>query len=266
MKNEYDLKNLIALAVRILEDGTEYFLARKRIDSVFKDTTKNLSKDSINMRLTIVDSIYSTNMRVRLFGITDLAEKISSIGNDNALLEEVEKYKKNIKESKVNLLLEGNYGIKKSGRKSGEARSLISKYLYFVSEHKFPIEDSLLKSNINNVLKYFECPNIRKDSNFLHEIISFCENKSIEFDEFENFMWRLGKLSKGSLSALLSKDKYEKVIENLEIKSTKSGEIDKEIAKKIIDTKYLNLISKYEYISKDLYEFLIFIKDFKRNN
>ncbi|MGP1521208.1 MAG: hypothetical protein ACTTIZ_06890 [Treponema sp.] len=77
-------------------------------------------------------------------------------------------------------------------------------------------------------------------------------------------MWLLGKLSKGSLSALLSKDNYLKVIKNLGIESTKSEEIDKEIAKKIIDTKYLNSISKY--ISKDLYDFLIFIKDFKRNN
>ncbi|MGP1415170.1 MAG: hypothetical protein ACTTJ6_04440 [Treponema sp.] len=77
-------------------------------------------------------------------------------------------------------------------------------------------------------------------------------------------MWLLGKLSKGSLSALLSKDNYLKVIKNLGIESTKSEEIDKEIAKKIIDTKYLNSISKY--ISKDLYNFLIFIKDFKENS
>jgi len=266
MKNECELKKLIELAVKILGNKTEYFFARNRIDSVFKDTKKNFSIDSINMRLTIVDSIYSTNMRVRLFGITELAEKIFSIGNDDALLEEVEKYKKNIKESKVNLLLEGNYGIQKSGDEFGEARSLISKYLYFVSEHKFPIEDSLIKLNINNVLKYFGYSNIRvrKDSNFLHGIISFCESKNIEFDEFDNFMWLLGKLSKGSLSALLSKDKYENVIENLEIKSKRSEEIDKEIAKKIIDTKYLNSISKY--ISEDLYNFLIFIKDFKENS
>ncbi|MGP1440384.1 MAG: hypothetical protein ACTTJ3_06565, partial [Treponema sp.] len=81
---------------------------------------------------------------------------------------------------------------------------------------------------------------------------------------FDNFMWLLGKLSKGSLSALLSKDNYLKVIKNLGIESTKSEEIDKEIAKKIIDTKYLNSISKY--ISKDLYDFLIFIKDFKENS
>ena len=195
-----------------------------------------------------------------------MSEKIFSIWDDDALLEEIEKYKKDIKESKVNLLLEGNYGIQKSGDEFGEARSLISKYLYFVSEHKFPIEDSLLKSNINNVLKYFGYSNIRvrKDSNFLHEIISFCESEKIEFDKFDNFMWLLGKLSKGSLSALLSKDNYLKVIKNLGIESTKSEEIDEEIAKKIIDTKYLNSISKY--ISKDLYDFLIFIKDFKRNN
>lgn len=117
-----NVKKLIELAVKILGNKTEYFFARNRIDSVFKDTKKNFSIDSINMRLTIVDSIYSTNMRVRLFGITELAEKIFSIGNDDALLEEVEKYKKNIKESKVNLLLEGNYGIKKSGDEFGEAR------------------------------------------------------------------------------------------------------------------------------------------------
>ena len=51
------------------------------------------------------------------------------------------------------------------------------------------------------------------------------------------------------------------IIKNLKISSTKSKEVDKEIARKIIDTQYLDLINKD--ISNALYKFLTFIKDFK---
>jgi hypothetical protein len=111
------------------------------------------------------------------------------------------------------------------------------------------------------VLKYFYEKAIIINDNLLHELISFCENEKIKFDEFDNFMWLLGKLLRGSLSLLLPKDNYLNIIKNLKISSTKSKEVDKEIARKIIDTQYLDLINKD--ISNALYKFLTFIKDFK---
>jgi len=123
--------------------------------------------------------------------------------------------------------------LSKYGKKVGAARSLISKYLYFVSGHNFPIEDSLVKLNINDVLKYFYEKAIIINDNLLHELISFCENEKIKFDEFDNFMWLLGKLLRGSLSLLLPKDNYLNIIKNLKISSTKSKEVDKETRKKV---------------------------------
>ena len=119
----------------------------------------------------------------------------------------------------------------------------------------------MVKLNINDVLKYFYEKAIIINDNLLHELISFCENEKIKFDEFDNFMWLLEKLLRGSLSLLLPKDNYLNIIKNLKISSTKSKEVDKEIARKIIDTQYLDLINKD--ISNALYKFLTFIKDFK---
>ena len=257
MKNKYELKSLITLAIDILQNETEYIFYRKVIDRIFEETRKNFSIESVNIRLTIIDSLYSTNMGRRLFGITDLSNEIFLIGKDEYLLTEIEKYKKDSEDSKISILLKNEYGI----RKYGAARSLISKYLYFVSGHNFPIEDSLVKLNINDVLKYFYEKAIIINDNLLHELISFCENEKIKFDEFDNFMWLLGKLLRGSLSLLLPKDNYLNIIKNLKISSTKSKEVDKEIARKIIDTQYLDLINKD--ISNALYKFLTFIKDFK---
>ena len=241
MKNKYELKSLITLAIDILQNETEYIFYRKVIDRIFEETRKNFSIESVNIRLTIIDSLYSTNMGRRLFGITDLSNEIFLIGKDEYLLTEIEKYKKDSEDSKISILLKNEYGIRKYGKKVGAARSLISKYLYFVSGHNFPIEDSLVKLNINDVLKYFY--------------------EKVKFDEFDNFMWLLGKLLRGSLSLLLPKDSYLNIIKNLKISSTKSKEVDKEIARKIIDTQYLDLINKD--ISNALYKFLTFIKDFK---
>lgn len=261
MKNKYELKSLITLAIDILQNETEYIFYRKVIDRIFEETRKNFSIESVNIRLTIIDSLYSTNMGRRLFGITDLSNEIFLIGKDEYLLTEIEKYKKDSEDSKISILLKNGYGIRKYGKKVGAARSLISKYLYFVSGHNFPIEDSLVKLNINDVLKYFYEKAIIINDNLLHELISFCENEKIKFDEFDNFMWLLGKLLRGSLSLLLPKDNYLNIIKNLKISSTKSKEVDKEIARKIIDTQYLDLINKD--ISNALYKFLTFIKDFK---
>lgn len=85
MKNKYELKSLITLAIDILQNETEYIFYRKVIDRIFEETRKNFSIESVNIRLTIIDSLYSTNMGRRLFGITDLSNEIFLIGKDEYL-------------------------------------------------------------------------------------------------------------------------------------------------------------------------------------
>ena len=88
------LKKSIKTAVEILGSGTEYIREREMIDGIFKMTRESVSKETIHMRLTVIDSFYSTNMNRRLFGINDLSGEILSIGNEDALLQEIIKYKK----------------------------------------------------------------------------------------------------------------------------------------------------------------------------
>lgn len=259
---KYNINELIPLAVKILKNETEYIFDRQVIDEIFASTKQNFSVGSIKIRLTIIDSMYSTNMSKRLFGITDLSESIFNIGDDTIVLKELDKFINNDKESKIDFLLNDTYGIRKDTTPFGEARSLLSKYFYFLTYHNFPIEDSLVKDNIKEVLKYFFNYKFDNKSDLLHELIKFCEDKKLKFDEFDNFMWLLGKLSKGSLSLLSNKDTYIKIIQKLNIQKTESEKIDDEISEKIIQDRYLNLIEKD--ISEDLFNFILFIKDFKK--
>lgn len=239
-----NLKEFTKIAKDFLcKDGTQYLSDRKCIDEIFK-FTKNHSKDSISLRLAVVDSFYSTNMSKRLFGIADLVEEISKIGNDQELFEEVEKYKKR-EVSKLTDLLKKKYGISKKGEYFGEARSLISKYLYFVTEHKFPIEDSLVKNNLNTLLKYFQREEVEIGENLLHEIIQFCDGEGINYDEFDNLLWLIGKINKGSLGFLNNKEDYLEMIRLLELQAEKSDEIDKEISEKLKDDTYISKIKEY---------------------
>ena len=258
---KYNINELIPLAVKILKNETEYISDRQVIDEIFASTKQNFSVGSIKIRLTIIDSMYSTNMSKRLFGITDLSESIFNIGDDTIVLKELDKFKNNDKESKIDFLINDTYGIRKDTTPFGEARSLISKYLYFLSGHNFPIEDSLVKDNINKVLKYFYNSKIDKKKDFLHELTDFCIKNTLQFDQFDNFMWLLGKISKGSLSLLSNKNTYLQIINKLNIQETESKKINKEISKNILKDKYLQLIK--DYISDDLFNFILFLKTFK---
>ena len=246
------LEDAIKLAVRILENGTEYIFVRTIIDKLFKET-KDYTIENIALRLSVVDSFYSTNMNRRLFGITDLATEIYNIGDEKSIIEEIEKYKKT-ETSKIDELLNNNYGIRKTGKVVGEARSLISKYLYFVTEHNFPIEDNLVKNNINSVLKYFSEPEFKSDD-LLKNLIDFCTKRNIKFVEFDNFMWLFGKVNKGSFSLIFKKDNYLKIINTLQIEGETSTEFDKNFATAIHDVQNVEKIKML--ITEELYKFLL---------
>lgn len=259
----------IDLAVRILAGDTRYISDRKLIDRLFENN--NPSLEDVVMRLTVIDSLYSTNMSKRLFGIQDLASAIFNIGNDEQLRKAIEEYKdnKNDDTSEITTLLSGGYGvdkrneIKKIKNKGNDknddyklrARSLISKYLYFVTGHDFPIEDSLVKDNLNDVLKYYESETMwDKEKDLLRFLIFFCVENGITFDELDNFTWLLGKINKGSLSLIINKEQYQKLISKLDVKEKKSKEIDKLISTKLKDEDFIHVIS--EFLSSDFCDFL----------
>lgn len=248
---KYAFENSIALAVKILNNDTGYILNRNIIDKIFEMTREEYSKENITMRLTVVDSFYSTNMNQRIFGISDLVDEIYHIGDDNAIIEEIEKYKKS-RNSKIDDILNKRYGIKKSGEEAGKARSLITKYLYFVTKHNFPIEDNLIKNNINDVLSYFDKKIFSGD--ILRNIIEFCTAEKLKLSDFDNFIWLLGKVNKGSFSLILKKEDYLEIVKTLNIKGKDSNEFDKNFANSIRNVE--NILKIEKYISKDIFNFL----------
>lgn len=248
---KYAFENSIALAVKILNNDTGYILNRNIIDKIFEMTREEYSKENITMRLTVVDSFYSTNMNQRIFGISDLVDEIYHIGDDNAIIEEIEKYKKS-RNSKIDDILNKRYGIKKSGKEAGKARSLITKYLYFVTKHNFPIEDNLIKNNINDVLSYFDKKIFSGD--ILRNIIEFCTAEKLKLSELDNFIWLLGKVNKGSFSLILKKEDYLEIVKTLNIKGKDSNEFDKNFANSIRNVE--NILKIEKYISKDIFNFL----------
>ncbi|MDA3048377.1 hypothetical protein [Campylobacter sp. JMF_08 NE1] len=248
-----ELKEFIKLSVNVLKDKTPYIEQKNLISDIFEKT------ENILVRLTIIDSLYSTQMNKRLYGLNDLANEIGKIKD---LDKEIQNFKDN-KPNKISKLLDEKYGIKKSGREFGQARSLISKYIYFATNYNFPIEDRLVKKVLNAVLKYFGYSEIDMDKNdILRELIIFCDNCEIKYSDFDNLLWLLGKIKEGSLASIVDKEKYEKIIEKLELSDIAESKVfDKKMAEKL---KNINEIDKIKnLISNDFYEFLEFAKNIK---
>lgn len=245
-------------ATAILENKNSNFQrTRTFIRSTFDYPNEKLTfLENIKIRLLLIDTTYSTQMGRRLYGIDELAEKIKEVskkGCDNIKnytdydknfvkkLDDYIKYvtcpEKQSDNNPINALFKAKYGMRKDGQdEAAAARSLISKYSYYVSKYNFPIEDSLVRNNTNNILKYFEIKKTNNDeplqlkeksTNLVKELIIICtelkkvlniKNKNI-FDEFDHLVWSYGKIKKGSLSVFVSKENYEKITKFLEIES-----------------------------------------------
>lgn len=243
-----NFKKDIELAVNVLKNNTDYILNRELIDKLFENNSHSF--ENICLRLTVIDAFYSTNMSKRLYGIRDLAKAIYDIGNDIQIKEQVQKYKSSAEKNEIKALFDGSYGINKMGNPSGKARSLISKYLYFVTNHDFPIEDSLVKEDLNNILAYYGFSKKRKDNDLLLFLISFCRINEIAIGDLDNFLWLIGKINKGSLSLIVKKEDYQIIIKKLDIQKANSTDI----SNRLRSNDYINKIS--DIISPNLRELL----------
>ena len=251
-----NLKKDIGLAVDALKVNTGYIFNRDLIDKLFEKNSHSF--ENIYMRLITIDSLYSTNMSRRLFGICDLATAIFKIGDDEQIKEQVRKYKSLDEENKISKLLNGYYGISKTCDTSEKARSLISKYLYFVTNHDFPIEDSLVKNTLNKILGYYELLKWNNKEDLLLFLIQFCKENGIAIGDLDNFLWLHGKINKGSLSLLVEEEDYKTIIERLDVQKEDSTEISNRLRnvdyiKKISDIISLNLRKILE-LNREIFE------------
>jgi len=242
------------LAHKTLEDSTDYTESKKLIHSFFKNKEENLALEKIKLRLTIIDSIYSTNMNRRLFGINELALEILKISqdNDNKLIEKIKTFlsEPNNEKEIYNILLK-QFGIDKTGRSKGHATSLISKYFYFLLDFQFPIYDSLVKDNlpiINDKMPCMEKLNLKNGQiKYFIDVIEFNKKSKINnFNKLDNMCWLFGKIKKGSFSLIIKKDKYLNLIKDIDLKNKKSNKIDDAIKNHIIKQIPENIFSNDE--------------------
>ena len=224
-----------------------YLMNKRIIQSSFNK--ENIGRkdlfDTIMLQLTLIDSLYSTQMNKRHYGIAELAEVLTIIadGSFECLKEKFlrflldEKHSSDIFDfkfkncgchhfNKFSNLLTESYGVGKNGKPKGHAISLISKYAYFLTECRFPIYDSVVKEVYPLIWKYLlftKCPRINTEDLPAYIIAIDCLRKelgnNVSYDSLDIFLWYLGKIKRGNMSGILSVDDYIKYGTSFDIKN-----------------------------------------------
>lgn len=178
-------------AINLKDNDTPYLKNKKLIKQIFKLNIK----EKIILRLTVLDSFYSTNMNKRYFGIEELAEELKKFNNDKRLIQTAKRFLKDPKNSKEMGfigLFEKEYGQNKNRNGGQKAISLISKYLYFLTDYKFPIYDNLVRWGIGS-------PSEKNAVKFYEKMVNLNKNSSINnFDKLDSFLWVFGKIYKNN--------------------------------------------------------------------
>ena len=225
----------------VQRNTSNYFLHRDIINSLFKPSTQLDAEAQIILRLTIIDSLYSTNAAYSYFSIDEMAQKIISLGDDEA----ASQYFYGIATSKNTgkILFDERYGIRKNLDQGSRQMSLLSKYAYYLllqNKEKyplgFPIYDSLaldqfpkvynrLGIKLNKKLKYKDnIDDYVKALEVLRKEL-FSDDAKYNFQHFnllDAYLWRMGKFDVGNISLLNTRQEYTQIIENLELRPSQT--------------------------------------------
>lgn len=282
-KHVKDVRSLFGILAKQDVSGETVFSADKNaILKVFRDTN-DTNKNDILVRLTLIDSMYSTQMGRRYYALEELADVLAKLANGKkgelkklflAFANDPEKnahqfdFHEGMGENmiKKNLFSE-NYGIGKDGEDKGVAISLISKYAYFLTEFKFPIYDSIACEMYPLVWHFCgfkgKCPKLRvtkngrvqgKQSmilfvNAINLLIKKLDCKVVNYDLLDRFLWFVGKIRRGNLSLVLTRKEYE---ETMRLYPAQSVTTTSKNGKKKTETEYFNIervdIEKLEYL------------------
>jgi len=171
--------------------------------------------DEVKLRLHLIDSLYSTQMIKRYYGIEELAETLAQYSDDK-LIEEAYKYINNENAEILDKVFTEKYGYNSIGKKEKKAVSLISKYLYFLTGYQFPIYDSLVKIAYPKVIKEFNIETGYSkitDANFVQALSALNQLSGInDFEKLDNFLWYSQKVENNSFSLICSKEEHLKRI------------------------------------------------------
>ena len=273
--NHKKLLNLFEKIHSEKKDESGYSLGKSTILKVFK-ATDGYSHEDFLARLTLIDSMYSTQMNRRYYGLEELAVALADVHNRKNLEKAFLDFLKNkdlkpfeLRNSikvKTNLFIE-KYGIGKNGEDKGSAVSLISKYAYFETKFKFPIYDSIVREMYPRVWNYCGFPKSEMLEFKYNDMISFVEMINlmisklnsiyVNYDSLDRVLWYVGKIYRGNLSLVLSREEYDAFAE----KYTKT-----EDGKKVFAFDIATVDLKSLPIKKDslVYDFFVLAKDLKQ--
>lgn len=219
-----------------------YINQRVLISSLFKE---GYSRGQIILRLTVIDSLYSTNAAYSYFSFEEMADKIYELGNGAKTAKEKQKaardyfYKVAKGGADNKCLFSEPYGYQKNLSEGSKQMSLLSKYAYYELLQDpetyplgFPIYDRLAKEAYPLVRKmlgekdYYsmsplETPTIEQYVKCLTQLRKgiFDDDELFmgyqQFDILDAYLWRMGKFSDGNLSLLMGRNDYEIFITNI---------------------------------------------------
>ena len=272
--NHKKLLNLFEKIHSEKKDESGYSLGKSTILKVFK-ATDGYSHEDILARLTLIDSMYSTQMSRRYYGLEELAVALADVHNGKNLEEAFLDFLKdknlkpfelrNSKKVKTNLFIE-KYGIGKNGEDKGSAVSLISKYAYFETKFKFPIYDSIVREMYPRVWNYCGFPQSEMLEFKYNDMTSFVEminlmiskfnSTYVNYDSLDRVLWYVGKIYRGNLSLVLSRKEYDAFAE----KFTKIKEGKKEFAFDIAEVDLKSLPMKKDSL---VFDFFALAKELK---
>ena len=272
--NHEKLLNLFEKIHSEKKNESGYSLGKSTILKVFK-ATDGYSHEDILARLTLIDSMYSTQMSRRYYGLEELAVALADVHNGKNLEEAFLDFLKdknlkpfelrNSKKVTTNLFIE-KYGIGKNGEDKGSAVSLISKYAYFETKFKFPIYDSIVREMYPRVWNYCGFPKSEMLEFKYNDMTSFVEminlmiskfnSTYVNYDSLDRVLWYVGKIYRGNLSLVLSRKEYDAFAE----KYTKT-----EDGKKVFAFDIATVDLKSLPIKKDslVYDFFVLAKELK---
>jgi hypothetical protein len=215
---QIEIRTYAELARTILSGTTPYSAAKRTIQSLFESPPKLPYLEAVALRLTVVDSYYSTNMSKRYYGIEDIAVSLQNIGpSDDQLSIFFRDYiQRPLAHEEGRRLFAGVYGINKKGDQKKRAQSLISKYGYFQTRFQFPIYDSLAKQSYRrlSIASPIQVPTCKRldDPGEFFAAISKLNAMTHDFDLLDNLLWLIGKVKEASLSLVVSRKAYLKLL------------------------------------------------------
>lgn len=243
---------IILLQSNTAQQQNQYVQQRVIISNAFQCTSSHYDLFAIITRLTIIDSLYSTNARYSYFSIEEIAIAICKLGSEKNAADYFYSIACGGKDTQN--IFSSHYGIRKNLNQGNLMISLLSKYAFFALLQNpntyplgFPIYDSLVcnvytrackvlcatpaKSIQANIENYVTALEVLRNSLFGTSKQLF--HGMQQFDVLDAYLWRMGKIDGGNFSLLLNKQDYTTFITNIKLNNSSllSSQFDSTVLK-----------------------------------